>query len=242
MWNNRYNNKSTQRQRGFTLLELLIAISIFALISVMAFSGLRSTQNTTEKLTEAEAALADLQMMMLLMERDIQQSVDRKVRDSFGQEQSAFVGARAATGSFLEFTRDGARNPTGQPRSNLQRVAYAVQDDKLVRMVWSALDRSYGAEPAETELLSGVKAVEVRYMDQSRSWQDQWPPLVPGGSAPPPAIPIAVEVTLDLERWGKLPRLFRTAGEAPVWQDTEDPVAGTGGGGPGKPSDDKKKK
>lgn len=213
---------------GFTLLELLIAMAIFAIVSMLAYGGLRSVQKTSEGVREAGAKLAELQTGFLVLGRDIEQSIDRPIRDAFGQAQPAFVGARGEVGEFLEFTRGGWRNPAGFARSHLQRVGYALQDDKLVRLTWSALDRSYGAEPQERVLIAGVKSVTARYLDQDRQWQDQWPKLQTGDAAPA-TLPIAVEVTLDVDGWGIVQRLYRVAGEAPPQINTAAPAANAGG-------------
>lgn len=210
---------------GFTLLELLIAMAIFAIVSMLAYGGLRSVQTTSEGVREAGAKLAELQTGFLVLGRDIEQSIDRPIRDAFGQAQPAFVGARGAVGEFLEFTRGGWRNPAGFARSHLQRVGYALQDDKLVRLTWNALDRSYGAEPQERVLIAGVKSVTARYLDQDRQWQDQWPKLQTGDAAPA-ALPIAVEVTMEVDGWGIVQRLYRVAGEAPPQINTVAPAGG----------------
>lgn len=215
--------------RGFTLLELVIAVAIFSLVSVMAYSGLYSAQMTSQRVEEAGDRLSALQVAFSLMGRDLQQSVNRPVRDAFGEMQLAFMGARSGVGAMLEFTRTGLRNPAGFARSSLQRVAYGVEEDELLRLTWPSLDRGYGAEPVRTPILTGVKQVELRFMDIDRNWIDQWPPITAQTSTES-LLPIAVEITVETEDLGKLVRLFRVPGDAPTLATMMATPSGTSGG------------
>ncbi len=204
-------------ERGFTLLELLIALGIFSLVAIMAFSGFRSVQSTSSHMKGVASELARLQMVFGIIGRDVQQSVARSIRDDFGDTQPALIGAGSGFGKMLEFTRGGWVNPLGQQRSSLQRVAYGIKENNLVRMSWPMLDRVQGVEPRESVLLEEVKAFGLRFMKpDNRQWVSDWPPLTTGESAPP-SLPMAVEVTIELEGWGKLIRLYSLAtGEANV--------------------------
>ena len=138
--------------RGFTLLEMLVALAIFGLLAVMSYGGLASVLEQQFR-TEAEAErLAALQKAYLIMQRDIEQVVARPVRDGFGDEQPPLAGDQA-----LEFTRGGWSNPLGRPRSNLQRVAYAWDDRQLRRYVWQVLDRAQDSQPLGQLLLENVE-------------------------------------------------------------------------------------
>jgi len=94
----------------------------------------------------------------------------------------------------------------------LQRVAYRLQDNKLERAYWNALDRVMSVEPTSTVLIDQVRAVSFRFMDQNQGWHEQWPPLGYSGPDAARLRPIAVEITLDLEDWGKIVRLVEVAG------------------------------
>lgn len=214
--------------RGFTLLELIIAIAIFSLISVMAYSGLYSAQLTSQRVEEAGERLSALQVAFSLIARDLQQSVNRPVRGAFGEIQMAFMGTRTGVGAMLEFTRTGLRNPAAFPRSSLQRVAYAVEEDELLRLVWPSLDRGYGAEPVRTPILKGVRQVELRFMDIERNWVDQWPPMTLENTTES-VLPVAVEVTIDTADQGKLVRLFRVPGDAPSLAAMMEGISGAPG-------------
>lgn len=204
---------SARRNAGFTLLELLVAMSVFAVLALLAYGGLSGMLNTRAQSDEHAAALRELQLAYRTLERDLEQWVPRNVRDEFGQEQPA-LSAGMEIGAALELTHGGWRNPAEQPRSTLQRIAYSVQDDALVRSAWLNLDRPPDAQPLERELLQGVQELTLRLLDDGDTWQERWPPAgqpVPPPGAPAPAAPVprALEMVLTTERWGELRWLFR---------------------------------
>lgn len=95
-------------------------------------------------------------------------------------------------------------------RPALQRVSYVLENNKLRREYYPVLDALLSTQTVKRELLTGVKSVQFRYMDVGRQWRDQWPP---SGLAGDPNVnlrsrPVAVEVTIDLDDWGKLRRVF----------------------------------
>jgi general secretion pathway protein J len=197
---------TTRPAAGFTLLELLVALAIFSLIAVMSYNGLKVVLNT-QAATEIQAdALAEMQKVYLLMQRDIEQVVPRPVRDEYGDEQPALTGDDA-----LQLTRGGWSNPAGRLRSSLQRVGYAFEDGQLVRYSWGVLDRAQDSEPQRQVLVGDVEEMTIRYLSANNEWQERWPnPLaVAEVNVPGAGLPRAVEVTLEHERFGPLVWLFR---------------------------------
>jgi general secretion pathway protein J len=194
---------------GFTLLELLVALAIFSLVAVMSYEGLKSVLNQ-QAATEVQAdALAQLQKVYLLLQRDIEQVVPRPVRDEFGDEQPALAGDDA-----LQLTRGGWSNPAGRLRSSLQRVGYAYEDRELVRYSWAVLDRAQDSEPQRQPLIGDIEEMTIRYLANNNEWQEQWPdPLATeDGTVATTTLPRAVEMTLDHERFGPLVWVFRLPG------------------------------
>jgi len=200
---------NSRRQAGFTLLELLVALSIFALLAAMAYGGL-NTVLKTRRATDVQAErLTRLQQTFFWLERDIVQAIDRPVRDEFGDPQPAMIGVTLGD-LRLQLTRNGWRNPIGRPRSDLQRVAWGLQDDRLMRYYWSVLDRAQDSKPLATEMLDGVDRLELRFLDQAGKWGEVWPAVNRGVTSSDP-LPRAVEVTLETEREGRITRLFEVA-------------------------------
>ena len=202
---------------GFTLLELLIAIAVFAIMSAMAYGGLSSViSNST--ITEVELEkVRTVQRAMFTMTRDFTQISNRKIRDEFGTTQPHLV-AGANIDYLVEFTRNGRRNPAKLLRSHLLRVAYRFEDNKLTRLFWPQLDRVQGMEPYEDVLLEDVKLAELRYLDDSGEWHDQWPPLNATAATAAPDdpgatnSPRAIEFKLELDDWGELTRIYMVSG------------------------------
>lgn len=188
-------------ERGFTLLELIVAIAIFALVSVIAFSGLQTTL-TTRDLVQAQAErLIELQRAFMLMQQDISQATDRGIRDRFGDVR----GPMLLEVDGLEWTRGGAPNPAGLPRSALQRVGYTLEDGALLRRQWQALDQPYDPVVRSRALLQDVEALEFRFLSDDKQWLETWPPAGTGG------LPRAIEVRLRLTDLGEVHRMFLLA-------------------------------
>ena len=196
---------------GFTLIELLVALAIFAVMAVMAYGGLNTVIQVHSHLEQQEIQLAQLQIAFTWLERDIEQMIDRPIRDEYGDKQPAIQG----TFHQLELTRAGWRNPAQQPRSTLQRVAYHLEDKSLWRSYWQMLDRAQDSRPLAIDLLSHVTELNLRYLDSHLQWHEQWP-LSGILERPPTEIQNqiqptlkAIEVTLTVVGWGQLTRLLR---------------------------------
>lgn len=198
-----------KRQAGFTLLELLVAMAIFAILAVMAYSGLNAVLDNRQALEVQSDRMRQLQTAFLLIGRDLTQSASRRVRDELGGDLEAMKGGEGFI-PLIEFTHTGQRNPAGGLRSNLERVAYQLQGDEFSRWRWSVLDRAQDSTPKKRLLLSGVRAISLRFYDSGNRWQGSWPPA--DQNLDEAGLPRAVEITLDLEDWGRITRLFALPG------------------------------
>lgn len=194
---------SRPRTAGFTLLELLIALSIFALVSVIAFSGLQASIDSRERTTIQADRLVAIQKAFNFMRQDFEQAVNRPVRDQLGQldPQNAFQTALDG----IALTRAG-RYVYQFERSSLERIAYGVKDGKLIRGRWDAVDPSNEPNIDELELLEDVESVAFRFLTADKEWVEQWPPLNTGGQAA--QLPHAVDVALELADYGAINRIF----------------------------------
>ncbi|HVC38234.1 MAG TPA: type II secretion system minor pseudopilin GspJ, partial [Gammaproteobacteria bacterium] len=165
------------RTRGFTLVELLVAVAIFAVIAVLAYGGLDSVIHQREQTAGVMNRLRVVQQAFALMARDFGQLEPRPVRDPLGNTPLAAFVSTPQNLPPVVFTRGGWSNPLADVRSTEERVAYELDDDKLVRLSWPELDNPSQALPTKQELLTGVSAFDLRFMDSSGQWQTQWPPL-----------------------------------------------------------------
>ena len=206
-------------EAGFTLVEVLIAMAITAFVAVVGYTSLTTVIVGVDSLRQETRQLEELNRAFQVLGRDLHQFVDRSVYDEFGSRLSSMEGGELAAQS-LSFTRAGWHNSVGLPRSSLQRVAYYIDEDKLIRASWPVLDRTGAVEPVEVVLLREVDTFEVRFLGaldelevnrdsqiDRRFWQENWIPDVsrPDTLAEPP---IAVEVRLFVPQWGALERLY----------------------------------
>ncbi len=191
---------------GFTLLELLVAMAIFATIAVISYGGLSSMLKASKSIEIDAIRLKEIQTAVLFMQRDLLSSVNRPVREEYGST----IGALRSSDQgdiLIEFTHGGRRNPAGFLRSSLQRVGYGIDDEEnLVRYIWPVLDRSQDTKPAKVELLSNVENLKFRFLNASNSWAESWPPISTTKKLVP--LPRAVEFSFDLTDWGRIKRLI----------------------------------
>lgn len=193
---------------GFTLLELLLAVGIFSIVSVMAYGGLRTVLDASHGVERQGEQLRRLQSAVGFLERDLRQFIERPVRDAFGQTLPAIAGA-PQYGVRLSLTRAGYTNPAALPRSSLQRIDYTLDAGDLVRHSWVVLDRAQDSEPYHSTLLEEVSLFETRFLTDADTWSDQWPPAEAALSGAPTGTPRAVEVILETKTWGRIRRLIR---------------------------------
>lgn len=194
---------SKDKIKGFTLLELLVALAIFSVLSVMAYGSLQTVISTKTASSETSDRLAKLQLLMLRISNDLRQVSLRKIRDEYGDSQPV-MKLHQAGNQMLEWSRAGYMNPAKLSRSQLQRVAYRIEDEKLIRMSWHVLDRAQDTEAVESELIDDVIAIEWRFLKDDDEWATDWPE---DQQTNPDAIPLAIEFNIELKDWGKLTRL-----------------------------------
>lgn len=225
-----FNPELFTKNKGFTLLEVLIAIGITALIGLGAWQVLNSAITSSERTQERLEELNAMQKTMLIMARDFSQIIGRSVRDEYGDYQDALK----STSEFylIELSRVGWRNPLDDKRSDIQRVAYELDGDKLVRHYWNVLDRSQDSESVYRTLINGVESVAFRYMNDSDAWTDKWPPEeVSNTPSVDPRyednrLPKALEFKLRHKYFGELRRVF----EVSHYLAAQDVPASTGTG------------
>lgn len=197
-----------RRAAGFTLVELIVVLGIFSVVSLLAYGGLASVLNSRVTVQAAIDRTAAFQKAFFRLRDDLQQVRERPVRNSYGTafEPALWLNYERR----LEFTRGGWRNPLSHPRSTMERVAYRLDDDRqLVRDSWRVLDRGPDSPVVSVVLLDRVRQAEWRFLDDTRQWHPEWPPPANVQGAPQPA-PMAVELTLETDDWGELRLLFKT--------------------------------
>lgn len=217
------------RQRAFTLLEVLVAMAIFAIIGLGANEMLRTIIHTHNRARQITDMFNQLSMAFVVMGRDVSEIVPREVRDENGQYLAPLM---VGTGNYaMQFTRTGWNDPAGLPRSDMQRVAYQLTDKGVLqRVIWLALDRAPDSKPIVQTLLTGVTDFSVSLVKKDGTSTTQWPESAPAANqqsatamaselaasgaknnaAPvsPDKLPLAVEVTIDTKAMGEVRRVF----------------------------------
>ncbi|MGB9430218.1 MAG: type II secretion system minor pseudopilin GspJ [Gammaproteobacteria bacterium] len=199
------------RIRGFTLVELLVAVAIFAVVAALAYGGLDSVISQREQTTGVMNRLRTVQQAISIMTRDFSQLDPRQVRDPLGGTLLAALISTPQNLPPVTFTRGGWSNPLADVRSTEERVAYQLDDDKLLRLSWPELDNVPQTQPTKQVLLTHVTAFDLRFMDSTDQWQEQWPPLNATASAYLAQLPLAVEVDITLKDWGRITRIIEVA-------------------------------
>lgn len=199
------------RQKAFTLIEVLVAMAIFAILSALAYGTLSQTLLSAELLGDRMDRLQALQRTMRMLTDDLHQLAPRPVRDELGDNFGPALSTGFQSGFAIELTRSGWNNPMVLPRSTMQRAAYRIEEDELVRYHWTVLDRTLSNEPISVVLLDGVESLQFRFFQGDGEYVDQWPPLSQDGPANVRLRPRAVEIVLRLEGEGEITRLVEVA-------------------------------
>ncbi|MGQ0501205.1 MAG: type II secretion system minor pseudopilin GspJ [Panacagrimonas sp.] len=202
---------------GFTLIEIIVVVLVFSVMSAMAYGGLNSVLKTRRGIEDSMLRTAAMQRAFLRLRGDFQNLRDRSVRDAYGDSQPAFTFSRDGA---VDLVRGGWRTPVQTGRSSLERVRYQLKDGTLRRLSYGVLDLPQQLDPTDLAVLAKVDEIRWRFMDEAREWQTEWPVGGDGsgqGSAAGPP-PIAVELTLVTKDWGETRFLFRTpmAGMVPA--------------------------
>ena len=204
------------RTRGFTLIEVMIAIFVAAIMFAIGYGAINQALVDRDAINVSQDRVTEIQRGMRVVAQDFAQMTARGARDTSGNgELIAAVVADARTDTLVTFTRTGWSNPAGIQRPAEQRVRYRFIDGSLVREHWLAVDPALNTAPRQRVLLTKVKAVEIRFLDPaSREWSTDWPKSAPSGQLSPAMLdlmltrPLAIEFTVVLEDWGRVVRLF----------------------------------
>ena len=196
-------------QRAFTLIEIMIAVAIFSVMSVIAWGALSASLSNAEMLTARMDRLQAVQRSVRFLTTDLALAAPMPIRNELGDSQLPAILSSLSTTYALEVTHGGWGNPAGLPRGTQQRSAYRLEEDELVRYHWNVLDRTYSNEPVATVLLDDVESLFFRFYTDSGEPSEVWPPSGTGNMAR--SRPRAVEVVISLTDVGEITRLIEVA-------------------------------
>jgi len=201
-----------RRQLGFTLIEVLVASVILAIMGVMAFRGVTEARVAVVNSESHLDRLREVQRAMQVVVTDFRTLTRRPVREPIGDGMRASLLRDPNGVSLVELSRAGWPNGAGTPRGTDQRVLYRLEDGKLIRVHWTAMDATLATEPVTRELLTGVESVRIRYLNSGREWIEEWPQLNSTSTLAFFSRPVAVEFTIVLADWGEIRRIVEVAG------------------------------
>lgn len=187
-----------RKEKGFTLVEILIAVSILALISVMAFRGLSSVIETGTHVSEETRKWHDVSLFFSRFGEDLSGLIHRPATDQSGLVLPEFEGKTDYSGPLdanILFTRMGDED------RNDERVGYRLNQGKIEVLLWAHVDQAPGTKPDIYPLLSHVRSFELRYLAINNTWVPFWP--LPGQIRPK-----AVQASVTLESGEKIVRTF----------------------------------
>lgn len=203
---------------GFTLLELLIAVAVFAVVSAVAYGGLQAVLNADGQTRLRGAILAELQVTLAVMERDLRQAAAIEPRDRFGDRQPALRYSSLATAPELELVRAGSGG-----LDRLRRIGWRITEEGLERRLWGTVDAGDDSEPMARIFLAARETrgelepvrMELRFVvpgARGEETLDSWPPL--RSPDPPRALPSLVEIILEVPGLGRVERHLAIPGGA----------------------------
>lgn len=210
--------------RGFTLIEVLVAVLIFGLIGIGAYSTLNAAQDAQQTLRVRGERFLQLQRAITTFSRDYQQRAFRRVRDNYGDRLPVVQGVSDDTDTWISFTRSGWRNPAQLPRSSLEHVRYALEDGRLIRYSYLLLDQAQQPVIQKRVLLDGITKMELKFRpnvdlsalqtfdnksEVGEDWLDEWPVGGRQNTEDSEKAPRALKLTLEVEGIGEVHRVLQ---------------------------------
>lgn len=206
----RFRSSMPPQHRGFTLLEVLVAMVIFAALSLAAYQVVSQVQRSNALSEQREQRLSEIQRAFVIMDADFRQMAARHFRTGENHHGDRLIDTQA---SLLEseqqgvmFTRLGALNPQQRfPRGEITKVGYRVRSDTLERVGWRYPDTPEGQEGVVRPLLTGVNHFTLRFYD-GQQWHQTW--------TKKEELPRGIKVILTLQDYDQIERIYPIAGES----------------------------
>ena len=181
--------------QGFTLMEILVAFFIFAIIMGIVVTGISISITAEEKISSRSKRIGDIQLAMAVISADLEQVIIRPIIDNNGDLLPPYEFDTEDI-DLIEFTRGGLPNPLMlEKRSTLQRVAYKFIDGQLIRKSWRVLDRANSSTFSQRVILEDVRNVEIALLPVSTNTQPQ-----------------AILVKISTDTFGTVSRLYALHG------------------------------
>ncbi len=195
---------------GFTLIEVLVAITVFASLSMAAYQVVNQVQLSNAQSIKKTERLQMMQRALIWMDNDFRQMALRQMRTQGESPTETLVSygdyILESDDKGIMFNRLGWQNPQGVfPRGEVSKVGYRIRKNTLERIWWRYSDTPAGQLPLSRSILEDVEAFTVKFYDNG-DWKEEW--------TKPRTLPAAIAVTLTLKDYGEIERIYLTpAGE-----------------------------
>lgn len=197
-------SSGSSTERGFTLVEMLIALSIFGMLTAAGVTLLTVTARTQETADRLLAEVGEIRRTGALLNADLAHAVPRIRRDADGRPEWAFLGGAGDAAPLIALVRRGRNSGEG---GELQRVAYRLRAGTLERLAFPHVDG--GGEAVAVALMDGVEALRLRYRDEDGAWRDRWDPTDRA------ELPLAVELVTQTRTHGLVRQVFLVGSAQP---------------------------
>lgn len=190
--------------RGFTLVELLVAMAVLAVLAAVSFRGLSSVLEAQAHVQSETRRWNDVAVLVAQMGRDLSLAVARPARDDAGRARAALIMGNLqneAQGQLM-VTRLGDGDGASS-QGDLRRVGYRVRAGILEYLVWPAADAAPDTTPSVNPVLENVTDLRLRALNPDGSWTPIWP-----ASRPAVALPRAVEAQIVFAGGERITRIF----------------------------------
>jgi len=205
-------NKHSHKMQGFTLVEVLVSLFIFSILSAASLAVLTSVLGSKDLMAERSNELRQRATLRILLKADFANTIVVPKTDAFGQPQQAiFFGGSLGDDRFLSLSRTGWDNPGGiERRSGLQAVEYVLKDKTLVRQIRARFNPVAATPVLEQVLIGEVERVILAFYD-GENWVDNWLTGVPPSGVP--SLPKLASVELEFSDGKNLRQVFRVGAD-----------------------------
>lgn len=195
--------------KGFTLIEVIVALSIFAILSVVGYKGLNSLIQAKERVVAEDRKWQQLILFFDRVGLDVRQSVNRPIRARDGSLEPAFVGRASFVGEYgaqLVFSRFGDQEQSGF-LMDTRRIAYRLHDGAIELLIWPSLDAAPQAKPEVFVVLPYVAQMSIDYFSQDGRLLNAWPEKLVVSNTQSFA-PSALKISIKLNSGEVVTRIF----------------------------------
>ncbi|MBB1313341.1 MULTISPECIES: type II secretion system minor pseudopilin GspJ [Aliivibrio] len=197
-----------KRSRGFTLIEVMVAISVFATLSFSAYQVVNQVQRSNALSLEKSERIKELQRSLVFLDNDFRQIVARQFRSNGEKADGKLISADDylldSESQGILFVRLGWKNPQEAfPRGEITKVGYRVVENKLERLWWRYPDTPVGQKPVVTPLIDGVEEIKFEFYD-GKTWQKKWQKKN--------ELPFAIKLLIVFKDYGDVDRIYLTSG------------------------------